>query len=78
MRSAHWRVYAVAHATPIATGVARLTRLGPDTLTLRARSPGSVLLRVRFTPYWALVRGSGCVSPERSLDPADAAPRRDR
>ena len=23
MRSAHWRVYAVAHATPIATGVAR-------------------------------------------------------
>jgi hypothetical protein len=63
MRSPHWRVYAVTRATPIATGVARLTRLGPDTLTLRARSRGSVLLRVRFTPYWALTRGSGCVSP---------------
>ncbi|MBV9819855.1 MAG: hypothetical protein JOZ07_16105 [Solirubrobacterales bacterium] len=63
MRSRHWRVYRVLDAEPIATGVARLIRLGPDTVTLRARSAGSVLLHVRFTPYWALARGSGCVGP---------------
>jgi hypothetical protein len=62
MRSAHWRVYAVAQTTPIATGVATLTGLGPDWLTLRARRPGTVRLRVRFTPYWELSRGSGCVA----------------
>jgi hypothetical protein len=64
MRSAHWRMYAVEHATPIADGVAKLTHLGPDWLTLRARRPGAVLVHVHFTPYWELARGSGCVAPE--------------
>ena len=63
-RSAHWRIYEVAHATPIASGVATLTHLGPDWLTLRARRPGRVLLHVRFTPYWPLERGRGCVSQD--------------
>ncbi len=76
MRSAHWRVYEVSRATPIASGVATLTGLGPDWLTLRARAPG------RRTPTRALhpvlgagsrlrVRGAGW-----SLDSADAAPGR--
>ena len=64
MRSRHWRMYEVDHATPIASGAATLTGLGPDWLTLRARSPGTVRLHVRFTPYWELVRGSGCVAPD--------------
>ncbi|HEX3831497.1 MAG TPA: hypothetical protein VHW04_05970 [Solirubrobacteraceae bacterium] len=64
MHSAHWRVYAVAHPTPIASGVATLVDLGPDWLTLRARRPGEVRLHVRFTPYWKLSRGSGCVAPD--------------
>jgi hypothetical protein len=61
MRSAHWRVYAVARPTPIAQGAATLTGLGPDWLKLRASRPGEVFLRVHFTPYWALTQGSGCV-----------------
>jgi hypothetical protein len=44
--------------------VATLTGLGPDWLTLRARRPGAVRLRVRFTPYWELSQGSGCVAPD--------------
>ena len=64
MRSAHWRVYAVAHPTPIASGVTTLTGLGPDWLTLRARGPGTVRLHVRFTPYWKLSEGSGCVAQD--------------
>lgn len=64
MRSAHWRVYEVAHPTPIAGGVATLTHLGPDSLELRARRPGTVRLHVHFTPYWELSEGSGCVAPD--------------
>jgi hypothetical protein len=64
MHSAHWRIYGVVHATPIASGVGTLTGLGPDWLTLRARRAGTVRLHVRFTPYWELSRGSGCVAKD--------------
>jgi hypothetical protein len=60
-KSAHWHVYAVRDPTPIAQGAARLRALGPSSLTLQATRPGTVRLRVRFTPYWALAQGSGCV-----------------
>jgi hypothetical protein len=63
MRSRHWRVYAVADATPIVDGPATLEAMGPNWLQLDARAPGSVLVHVRFTPYWALSEGSGCVAP---------------
>lgn len=63
MRSRHWRVYEVAGATPIVQGPGTLIRLGPDYLTIRVRRPGTLLVHVRFTPYWALKGGSGCVSP---------------
>jgi hypothetical protein len=61
MHTAQWRVYAVKDPTPIAQGPATLTALGPDWVTLRVRRPGTVFLHIRFTPYWALTRGSGCV-----------------
>ncbi len=64
MHSRNWRVYEVAHATPIVQGPGTLTKLGPDYLTIRARRPGTFLVHVRFTPYWALSSGSGCVVPE--------------
>ncbi len=63
-RSTDWRIYEVVHATPIAGGVATLTGLGPDWLTLLARRAGTVRLHVRFTPYWELSGGSGCVAPD--------------
>jgi hypothetical protein len=63
MRSRHWRVYAVRDATPIVQGAARLRALGSDWLTLQATRAGTALVRVHFTPYWALAQGSGCVSP---------------
>ena len=62
-RSRHWRVYAVHDPTPIVTG-ATLRALGPDSLTIAARHAGSVTVRVRFTPYWALDPGPGCVAPD--------------
>jgi hypothetical protein len=60
-RSAHWRLYAVRGALPLASPPAVLTGVGADSFTLAAPRAGSYTVRVRFTPYWALVRGHGCV-----------------
>ena len=60
-RSPHWRLFAVAGASGPATAPARLEAVGGDSFTLAAPSPGSYEVRVRYTPYWALQRGHGCV-----------------
>ncbi len=64
MRSTHWRVYAVAGATPVVGAPATLQAMGPDWLALRTPRPARILVRVRYSPYWALTRGSGCVAPD--------------
>jgi hypothetical protein len=64
VRVGAWRIYAVADATPIAQGPATLTALGPDWFTLHVRRPGVVFVHVRWSPYWSIVRGSGCVAPD--------------
>ncbi|MGP0100739.1 MAG: hypothetical protein ACLPUT_03835 [Solirubrobacteraceae bacterium] len=61
-RSAHWRLFAVLGASSLAQPPALLTAASGDSLTLYAPHPGSYAVRVRFTPYWALAGGSGCVS----------------
>jgi hypothetical protein len=61
-RGRHWRVFEVAGARPVARGAgAVVTRLGVDDVALRAPRAGVVTLAVRFTPYWRLAQGSGCV-----------------
>ncbi len=63
MRSAHWRVYEVQNASTLAAGPATVTNLGPNSVTLHVSRPGSILLRVHFTPYWELENVPGCVAP---------------
>ncbi len=63
MRTPHWRVYEVANATPIVQGAATLRRMGTDSLTVEARRRGTAMIHVRFSPYWVLSQGFGCVSP---------------
>ena len=60
--SGHWRIYAVLSATPLASGPGRLTALGHDYFSLSASAPGSFLVRVRYTRYFVLARGAGCVA----------------
>ncbi len=60
--SRHWRLFAVTPAQPLAQPPATLTALGRDSFTVQAPSTGDYLVRVRFTPYWKLASGSGCVS----------------
>jgi hypothetical protein len=60
--SAHWRIFRVLGATPLASGPGRLTSLGHDSFALRARTPGRFVVRVHFTRFWTITRGSGCVT----------------
>jgi hypothetical protein len=60
-RSRHWRLFAVLGARPLTSRPSVLTALGSDSFTLRAPRAGTFTVRVRFTPYWALARGHGCV-----------------
>lgn len=60
-----WTVYEVPHAVPIATpadGISVLA-LTSDNITLRVREPGTYRLRLRYTPYWTVERGSACAEP---------------
>ncbi len=59
--SAHWRVYRVLNATPLVQGPGRLRALGHDSFALLASALARILVRVRYTRYWTLTRGSGCV-----------------
>jgi hypothetical protein len=58
---AHWRVFAVAGARPLASGTARVTAVERQRVRLTAARPGVVDLRVRYTPYWRIATGHGCV-----------------
>ena len=60
--SRHWRLFAVTPAPALVQPPATLAKLGRDSFTLRAPAPGSYVVRVRFTPYWKLASGSGCIS----------------
>jgi hypothetical protein len=64
-RDAHWRVFRVREPEPLVTGEAELVSLTSERIVLRARHAGTVLVRVRWTPYWQVMTG-GCVgrSPE--------------
>lgn len=51
-RGAHWRLFAVTRPTPLGAAA-----LGPDWFV----TSGGVV-RVHWTPYWAVVEGRGCVA----------------
>jgi hypothetical protein len=60
-RDAHWRVFRVRAPRPLADGAGAVTRMDTQTLELRVTRPGPLVLRVRWTPYWKVTSGSGCV-----------------
>jgi hypothetical protein len=60
-RSAHWRLFAVLNPQPLVDPPAHMTALTTDSFTISAPRAGAYVARVRFTPYWALTDGRGCV-----------------
>ncbi len=59
--NADWRVYRYKYSVPLVTGPAQLVSLRPNGVTIHATQAGVVDLRIRFTRYWALAAGAGCV-----------------
>jgi hypothetical protein len=57
----HWRLFAVLAPQPLAVR-GSLTEVGTQSFTLHVPRPGRYTVRVHYTPYWAIARGSGCVS----------------
>jgi hypothetical protein len=60
-RSVHWRVFAVLDPTPLVSAPAVLTALDHDSFTMRFAAAGRTLVRLHYTRYWTVVRGSACV-----------------
>jgi hypothetical protein len=79
---AHWRIYEVIRATPLAFaldhGSARLTALEPDRFTIAIKTPGRFLVKVHYTPYWTVTTGSGSVQSARDGFTEVRASRRER
>jgi hypothetical protein len=63
LHTKHWRVYAVKNPTPTVDGAATLQELGPNYLQLNAQHTGTALIRVHYSPYWAVTQGSACIAP---------------
>ncbi len=63
--SAHWRIYEVVDpkplVEPLGAGRASAVRVGHQGFALDVTTPGEFLVRVSFTPYWSISRGSGCL-----------------
>lgn len=60
-RSRDWTVYRVVNPRPLAIGAGELVKLKPDGFVVDARRPGDIFVRVRWTPYWSIDDGSGCL-----------------
>jgi hypothetical protein len=60
-----WQIFELPGATPILTGRAgaTLTEVGHARIAGVVSAPGAYLLRVRYTPYWAVRDGPVCVEP---------------
>jgi hypothetical protein len=63
-RDVHWRVFEVVGAPGIVEGPAHLVSYDGDKAVLDVTAPGAILIRIRYTSYWTIVVGSGCL--ERS------------
>ena len=67
-RDRHWRLFSVSGARAMASRPARLVDLDPQSFTLRVPRAGASLVRVRWSPYWAVTAGAGCVRRAKGGD----------
>jgi hypothetical protein len=60
--STHWRVFEVVGARQLAAPPATVSAISPQSITLAFSRPGAAVVRVRYSRYWALAVGHGCVA----------------
>ncbi len=77
-RSSDWTVYRVIEPAPLAVGAGKLVKLSPEGFILNAEAAGSSLVRVRWTPYWSIEEGIGCVEESPEASHGSPCPRPDR
>jgi hypothetical protein len=59
--TSNWRVYRVLGSPGLVTGPATLRGSDSQGFTVNVSAPGDVIIRMRWTPYWSITRGRGCV-----------------
>ncbi len=63
--STHWRVYEVRDPSPLVVGdgrsQGRLRALGTQSFAVEVLRPGRLIVRERYTPFWAVQGSRGCV-----------------
>ncbi len=66
-RDRNWVLWKVEGTTGLVSGPARLTELGPDEFTVAARTAGTDVVRIRYSPTWSIVDADGgsCLSRTR-------------
>ena len=62
-QSPQWRLWQVNGSPGLVTGDAALTSLSPDHFSVTASAPGLITVRVRYTAFWSIASGVGCVGP---------------
>ncbi len=64
-QSQHWQIYEVRDPKPLVAPIgpaeAETLWVGRQGFALDVARPGEFLVRVKFTPYWSIARGSGCI-----------------
>ena len=58
-----WKLWRVDGSPGLATGSGELTSLTPDHFSVDATAPGLITVRVRYTAFWSIASGTGCVGP---------------
>ena len=59
-KSPDWTVYKMRNPSPLAIG-GKMVKLRPQGFVVDTSAPGTVLVRVNWTPYWSIEQGTGCV-----------------
>jgi hypothetical protein len=57
----HWHIYEVIGAQPLLQGRGHLTAINPSSFSVLATAPGSMLVRIHYTPYWRITSGAGAI-----------------
>jgi hypothetical protein len=60
---AHWTLWQVRDARPLADGPVRLVSFGVSRIDLQMTAAGAAVVLVRWTRFWRVVAGQACVAP---------------
>lgn len=62
LQTPDWTIYRVTDPEPMVEPPARLTGFGTDTFSVRSPRPGTFRVAIRWSPWWRVESGSGCVT----------------